>query len=199
MTRIDKSPEMLDAAAANRAQPIEERDLSAAILMHRTLYAADLNWLSKLHVRDGESGIGVPFNPVFEAFLDGRLGQFPWNRALFAVRVDCRANHAPKHTDRPEWRGSLCYVLTSLVIRFDYSLLAARLELGLPLDGKTRRTLDNALLFIESDLKLQHRRQEQAQSASVARMPAEWMGKGHVHVGLPGLHRDECPQCARAA
>jgi hypothetical protein len=196
MTSLRKSDAQLDAEAS---QPLEERDLDAAIEVHRALYAADLNWLLRLHVRDGESGIGPPFSHYFEDFLDGRLGAFPWSRAMLALRQNCRSSHAPKHTDRDEWRGSLCHTLTGMVIRLDYSLDAARFRLGLPEEGKTRRTLDNALLFLERRLEDAYWREQQQRP--VERKPAEWMAREHVHVGLPGLHREDCrnPVCRRLA
>lgn len=197
MTDIRPSPEQLNAQAA---APTEERDLSAAIDMHRALFRADLSWLSKLHVRDGESGIGVPFNPVFEAFLDGRLGQFPYASAVMAMRVNCRVAHRPKHTERDEWNGSLCHSLLGLVIRLDYSLDAARLRLGLPEEGKSRRTLDNALLFVERRLEDMMLRSEREQQATVPRSPVDWMSPVfHQRHDQPGAHQAECPQCIRRA
>lgn len=195
MTRVDRSPEQLNAEAA---QPLEERDLEAAIALHRALYRTDLNWLMKLHVRDGESGLGPPFSPVFEAFLDGRLGQFPYSKALTALRYACRRDHRPKHVDRDEWRGSLCHALVSYVIRQDYALDAARTELGLADAAKSRRTLDNALLWIERRLEEMAQQQDQAQRATVTREPREWMHEEpHRHRALDGLHSVDCenPVC----
>ena len=202
MTAVDKSPEQLDAEAAAPASgeagvPLEERDIKAAIATHRALYRADLGIL-RLHVRDGESGLGPPFSPAFEHFLDQLYGQvFPWSKALLALRNHCRLDHRPKHVDRPEWRGSLCHALVTLVIRQEYSVDMARLQLGLPDAGKSKRTLDNALLFIERRLEDMAQQQDQAQKATVSRSPAEWMAPAHEHRALPGLHAEECEQCRR--
>lgn len=194
MTDIRKSDAQFDAEAS---APLEERDLEAAIELHRILYAADLSWLHKLHVRDGESGIGVPFSPAFEALLDGRLGGFPWSRAMLHLRHRvCRGTH-PEHLERPEWRGSLCHTLVHLVIRHEYSVDHARYELGLPDEAKTRRTLANALLTIERHLDDSMRREQQRQTQP--RKPAEWMAAPWVHRRLDGLHREECEQCRRVA
>lgn len=192
MTRIEKSESQNIAEAA---APLEERDLDAAIAAHRVLYAADLGIL-RLHVRDGESGIGPPFNPVFEAFLDGRLGQFPWSRAFFSLRYRFCRTHS-KHRGPPEWGGALCATLTSLVIRHEYSLDRARMKLGLPNEGKSRRTLDNALLYIEGYLNRLADYEARDHQAAVERTPAEWMRPEHEHHPVPGLHQLECAQCLR--
>lgn len=221
MTRLEKSPEQLDAEAADTLRselnpvrgrgslgvpadsrpapdPIEERDLDAAIALHRALYAVDISWVMKLHQRDGDYGIGVPFNPVFEAYLDGRLGAFPWSKALQSLRQNCRVNHAPKHTDREEWRGSLCHSLLVIVIRHEHPVAEAQRQLGLPNAGKTKRTLDNALLFLERRLEDAYWRDQQTQP--VQRTPAEWMRVEHrQRHDQPGMHRVDCQQCLRAA
>jgi hypothetical protein len=293
VSNVPISPEQRDAEAS---QPLEGRDLEAAIGLHRALFAADLNWLIKLHDWNGESGAdygvlvgnqlqrlnedriirgrsgkpnpishghpqsklawlrrqlvsleteladdlkdprpevkekatakikdlrdqitttedglpleatngkpgigttGLPYNHLFEAFLEGHYSAFPWSKAMLALRDTCRVTHRPKHTDREEWRGSLCASLVGMVIRLDYSLDMARLGLGLPDEGRTRRTLDNSLMFIERRLEDAYWREQQGKP--VERSPAEWMAAGHVHVGLPGLHAQECLQCLRQA
>ncbi len=192
MTNVDKSPEQLNA----EAEPLEERDLDAAIAFHRTLYRVETGLL-KLHQRDGESGLGPPFNPIFAAFLDEHYGAFPWSKALLYLRVMvCRKTHSG-HT-RDEWNGSLCHSLVSSVIRHETSLDYARLQLGLPDEGKTRRTLDSGLLIIERRLEALIA-DDKARQALPARSPAEWMGPQHVHRPLDGLHREDCPQCASVA
>ena len=192
MTRVDKSPEQLDAEAA---APLEERDLDLAVLAHRRLFRVECGIL-RLHQRDGESGLGPPFSQLFENYLDGRLGAFPWSRALFHLRYVCRGNH-PEHL-REEWRGALCWALVNLVVRQDYSLGGARKELYLANEGKSRRTLDSALLTIERRLEDQLAAERQRQTP-VQRSPSEWMAPAHVHHRLEGLHAEECEQCRRAA
>lgn len=192
MTDIRKSPEQLDAEATG---PLEERDIGAAIKWHRTQFCAEVGIL-RLHQRDGESGLGPPFTHPFVAFLDEQYGAFPWSRSLFFLRHRvCRTSHPEHH--RLEWRGALCHELVNLVIRQDYSLDAARLKLGLPHEGKSRRTLDSALLVIERNLE----RLMSEQKPEVHRDPAEWMAPVHVHRPLGGLHGEECenPVCRRAA
>jgi hypothetical protein len=189
VTQIRKSDAQLDAEAA---QPLEERDLDAAIVLHRALYRADI-FIARLHQRDGESGIGPPFSPPFENYLDDRLGGFPWSRALFWLRYRvCRSSH-PEHLTRPEWGSGLCYRLVDLVVRREFSLDMARLELGLSSGPRSRRTLDSALLAIERRMEDQARLEQAKQSRP--RLPAEWMGPAHHHRALGGLHAAECPQC----
>lgn len=194
MSNVPISPEQRDAQAA-----APERNLEAAIALHRALYRADVGWLQKLHQRDGESGLGPPFSPPFEAYLDGRLGAFPWSKALLSLRHTCRVMHRPKHTDRDEWRGSLCHALVGMVIRLEWSLDYARLQLGLADEGRSRRTLDHGLLYIERRLQDMANADEREQKASLPREPVEWTAAPHEHHALGGLHRAECPQCARAA
>ena len=193
MTDIRKSDAQLDAEAAAP----EDRDLDQAIAAHRILYRVETGIL-KLHQRDGESGLGPPFNPIFAAYLDEHYGAFPWSKALLYLRLMvCRKTHSG-HTQRDEWNGSLCHSLVSYVIRHKTSLDYARLQLGLPDEGKTRRTLDSALLIIERRLEALIA-DDKAKQALPARTPAEWMAGQHQHVAMPGLHAIECPQCNQAA
>lgn len=187
MTDIRKSDAQLDAEAA------EDRDLDQAIAAHRILYRVETGVL-KLHQRDGESGLGPPFNPIFAAFLDEQYGSFPWSKALLFLRWNvCRRTHT-EHLEHTEWRGSLCYALVSLVIRHETSLDYARLQLGLPDEKRTRRTLDSALLVMERRLEALLA-DDKAKQSLPARTPAEWMATDYGHRRLPGLHALECPQC----
>lgn len=197
MTRIERSDSQLNAEAA---QPLEDRDLGQAIAVHRAMFAADRNWLTKLHVRDGESGLGVPFSPAFEALLEGRLGQFPYSKAMLGLRDrHCRGLHLPKHSSRDEWQGALCHTLVGLVIRLELPLPEAQRRLGLPNERQTRRTLDNALLYLERRIEDDYAAYilRETQKHRPARTPNEWMAPDHQHLPLPGLHADDCIQCLR--
>jgi hypothetical protein len=192
MTDIRKSDAQLDAEAA----AIEDRDLDAAIDLHRALYQVETGIL-KLHQRDGESGLGPPFNPIFAAFLDEQYGAFPWSKALTYLRWNvCHRTHVT-HRERSEWSGSLCHSLVSLVIRHDLAVGRAQWQLGLPDAGKTRRTLDSALLVMER--RLESLLADDKAKQLPARTPAEWMATDHGHRALPGLHAAECEQCNRVA
>lgn len=191
MTRVDKSPEQLDAEASAP----EDRDLEQAIAAHRLLFKAETGIL-KLHQRDGESGLGPPFNPIFAAYLSEEYFAFPWSKALLHLRWRvCRQTHT-EHLERPEWGGSLCHSLVALVIRQEHGLDMARLQLGLPDEKRTRRTLDSALLAIERRLEVLIE-DDKAKQSLPAREPREWMGAVHrPRHDQPGLHQAECPQCA---
>ena len=207
MTDIRKSDAQLDAEAAAP----EDRDLDAAIRDHRILFRVETGLL-KLHARDGDdAGIGPPFNPVFADYLNAmawreKPGQtekppmapaaMPWSKSLLFLRwMVCRKTHV-KHWEKPEWGGSLCHALVSYVIRHETSLDYARLQLGLPDEGKSRRTLDSALLVIERRLEalLQD---DRAKQALPPRSPSEWMAAAYRHQPLGGAHALECenPVC----
>ena len=191
MTDIRKSDAQLDAEAA------EERDLGQAIAIHRLMYRHDNGLPLKLHQRDGDdAGLGAPFNSLFAAYLDGTIGHTDsWNGALLWMRENvCRRTHA-KHWEPKVWGGALCYRLTSHVIRREWPLSTAMAQLGLTEDALSQRTLNSALMVIENRLDYILR----AERPEVQREPREWMAAPHVHVGLPGLHAEDCPQCARAA
>ena len=185
MTDLRKSDAQLDAEAA---QPLEERDLGAAIVLHRTLYAVETGLL-KLHQRDGESGLGPPFNPVFAAFLDEAYFAFPWHRSLDHLRGVCLNLHT-KHFD------DLCFGLVSLVVRYGFSLDYAHMRLALPDPAKTRRCLDSALLTIER--RLETLLSEDRARQTYERPASEWMASVHVHRHPPGSSLEDCPQCRAA-
>jgi hypothetical protein len=211
VTSLRKSDAQLDAEAS---APLEERDLDAAIAAHRVLYAADLGIL-RLHVRDGESGIGPPFAPPFANFLDywycdakepcghdhtndlpiARYGiQFPWTSGLKAVRIECRRSHK-EHWDRPEWRGSFCYQLVSMVCCRNWTYERACFELAAS-PRRTRGPMFRALRRIEDEMQKMHDK-EMARQSPAPRTPAEWMAEEHHHRVLDGLHVEDCIQCLR--
>jgi hypothetical protein len=190
VTRVDKSPEQLNAEASP-----EDRDLDAAIALHRALYQVETGIL-KLHQRDGESGLGPPYNPIFAAFLDEQYGSFPWSKALLYLRWNvCRRIHH-NHRHRDEWNGSLCYSLVEAVVKHELSVGRAQWELGLPDNDATRSTLNSGLLTMERRLEalLQD---DKAKQDLPARTPEEWMAPERSHRATPGIHEDECqnPVC----
>jgi hypothetical protein len=100
---------------------------------HRQLYAADRH-ISRLAtttpppLKDPETGLyssdpghlGMTLTGRFARLLghpDGFGTSFPWTKALWALRVECRRKH-PYHrgADVPYWRGSLCHQAVTLVI-----------------------------------------------------------------------------------
>jgi hypothetical protein len=168
MTDPRKSDAQLDAEAA--APP---RDLDAAIALHRLLYQDDL-FFAKMHQRDGDYGIGVPFNPIFAGFLDEWYATTLWHRAYQRINL-----------------GLYARALVNLVIRQQYSVDMARLRLQLPDAERTDRTLTSALTAIE------RRMDTQLEPEPQQRTPAEWMGRPHEHREPGGPLPDECPQCRR--
>jgi hypothetical protein len=214
MTDIRPSPEALDAAAANRAQPIEERDLEQAIALHRALAHAEVS-IARLHQRDGEpeetdprkvkrktnghgiGATGLPFSHPFQRFLDESFGvTFPWSAGLKALRHECRRSHS-EHWDRDVWQGSLCYRLISMTCRFDWSYERACYELGVTPE-RTRPVLLRGLRRIENKLaELQARATETVKSDEGRN---DWQAPvHHQRHDQPGLHASECPQCRGAA
>lgn len=195
MTTIRKSDAQLDAEAS--ALP---RNLEQAIQLHRALASAEL-FLPRLHQRDGEFGIGLPFSHPFERFLDGSFGpSFSWSAGLKAVRQDCRRTHS-EHWSRPEWRGSLCATLVTLVCRpaYLYSFERACYELGVTPE-RTERTLLKAFRRIEQRLDEIQARETEVVKSSEGRH--DWQAPAHVHRPLDGLHdappeQGGCIQCWR--
>lgn len=173
-----------------------QRSLPHAIALHRALSQAEIGGLLRLHVRDGESGIGPPFAQPFEHYLDARYGvAFPWSAGLKALRADCRRTHSD-HWARPEWRGSLCYRLVHLVVRDGYSFERACYELVCTPE-RTERTILRAFRRIEQKLDELQARETEVVKSSEGRH--DFMAAPHVHRPLDGLHRVDCPQCRRAA
>ncbi len=188
MSRVDRSPEQLNAEAAAPYAPLAPR-----LVLHRLL-AHDEATILKLHVRDGDdSGVGVPFNETFARFLEEKYGtQYPWSAGLKSVRVECRRSH-PEHWRDP-FRGSLCATLVSMVCRFDWDYGKACLELGL-YPSKTEATMQRALRRIEERLdELQARATSTVESDKGRH---DWLAPVHEHRSVPGLHMQECRQCLR--
>lgn len=206
MTQVDKSPEQLSAEAAAPPVPLAPR-----LALHRYLSHQETS-IVRLHQRDGEpeetdprrvvrktnrhgiGATGLPFSHPFERFLSESFGQtFPWSAGMKAVRVECRRSHSD-HWERPEWNGSLCYRLVSLVCRYDWSYSAACYELHVDPE-RTEAVVHRALRRIEQKLtELQARASEVVASDSGRN---EWWSAPHEHHVVPGLHESECLQCLR--
>jgi hypothetical protein len=188
MTDIRKSDAQFDAEASAPPLPLAPR-----LALHRLLARQDMGIL-KLHQRDGDFGIGLPFSHPFERFLDGIYGvEKPWMAGLKALRVECRRSHSD-HWTRPEWRGSLCHSLVAKTCVLDVSWTWACFDLYVD-PAKTEPVMQNALRRIEQKLtELQARASEVVASDSGRN---EWWASKHVHHVVPGLHREDCRQCQR--
>jgi hypothetical protein len=108
--------------------------LEQAIELHRELYRSDL-FIDRLVARQPPTSLdlntGVLHQEPAAAIgmtVSGRLlryvshpegfgSDFPWSKALWLLRVECRRRH-PHHRSakRPYWRGSLCHEAVKLVI-----------------------------------------------------------------------------------
>lgn len=203
MTRIDRSPEQLDAEAGRRDLP-----LNALIALHRSLRKDELH-IDRLTAdeppvfvdpntgerrSDEMSKLGPTLSFRLTAYITGSYGTtFPWARAAFLLRVTCRREH-PEHQDRREFRGSLCNRLVNLVVGEGWDPGKASVFLDIDPD-RARRTLGHALRTIEAHLDAQRERAERAQREAAGRFSL-WES-GHEHHAVPGLHSAECPQCRR--
>lgn len=216
MTRVDKSPEQLNAEAAAGTRDL--RSFSDLIEEARAAYRGDLTFKpvtsrvpsdpepmdvaqydaatmtympgsETIDVVDaGELG-GYALTQRMVRLLEGHYREFPWMKALHALRDKCRKEH-PEHLDRNEFRGSLCYRLAYLVVVTGRSPGEACLELGIGGD-KARRNLRTSLLWIERAEDEYRRRAQQRETGF-----SEGIESVERH-GLPGLHSQDCPRCRR--
>jgi len=193
MTAVDVSPEQLNAEAVAPSRSLED-----AIVLHRALSMAETSIL-RLHQRDGESGLGPPFSPAFERFLDAFYGTaFPWSAGLKSLRWDCRRNHS-EHWSRKEWQGSLCYRLVHLTVREGWHFDRACYELWVD-PNRTERVLLRGLRRIEQRLtELASREESRTISERGAQDPTRPAEPAHVHRHPPESSLEDCPQCVRAA
>ena len=188
--------------------------LDATIDLHRQLYHSDL-WIERLVSRqpptslDLNTGVlhqepgaatGMPMSGRMLRYLshpEGYGSDFPWSKALAALKYHCRKNH-PDHrrADRPYWRGSLCWQVVFLVVVRGFSPTAAgqilRLERIEPLLPRALRTIEDTMDDYRAKAEKRAREDEgRGDGAIPVERPA--------HHAVPGLHAAECPQCRRAA
>lgn len=191
MTRVDVSPEQLNAEAAAPASA----DLVGRLALHRALAHAETS-IVRLHQRDGDdAGLGPPFSHPFVQFLDESFGvSFPWSAGLKTLRLECRRSHSEHWRD--EYGGSLCYRLVSMTCRFGWSYQRACYDLQVTPE-RTERTLQRALKRIEDKLAELQARATETVHADAGRN--DWMAPAHQHRAVAGLHAVECPQCLRRA
>lgn len=115
------------------------RDLVSAIEDHRAMYRADLlipRLVSRqpptsldlnTGVLDQEPGAatGMAMSGRLLRFLshpEGYGQDFPWHRALWQLRVECRREH-PQHrsSEHRYWRGALCWQIVSLTVTREWT------------------------------------------------------------------------------
>jgi hypothetical protein len=108
--------------------------LEQAIETHRELYRAD-TYIDRLVARQPPTSLDLNTGVLHQEpaaavgmTVSGRLlryvshpegfgSDFPWSKALWLLRVECRRRHHDhRSADRPYWRGSLCHEAVKLVI-----------------------------------------------------------------------------------
>jgi hypothetical protein len=122
---------------------------------------------------------------------EGFGSDFPWSRALYRLRWDCRKNH-PNHrgADVPYWRGSLCHELVRFVILREFSVQSAAAVLRY---DNPEPILRQALTFIEESMDHARERAEKRAREDEGR------GDGAIPVERPAHHVpsqehvSECP------
>jgi hypothetical protein len=195
--------------------------LEQAIETHRELYRADtlidrlvarqppttldLN-TGILHVEDG-TRIGMTMSGRLLKYVghpEGYGADFPWSKALWLLRVECRRRHHDhRAADRPYWRGSLCHEAVKLVVIGGES--GGTGPLSPEHAGRILRIdrIDELLLrafrFLEESMDSFRRRAELRAREDEGRGDGAIPVPRAAHHAVPGLHKQDCPQCRRAA
>lgn len=184
--------------------------LAATIATHRGMYRDELH-IERLVQRQPPTTLdlntGVLHQEPAAAIgmtISGRLlkyvshpegygADFPWSRALYRLRFDCRRNH-PYHraADRPYWRGSLCWQLVTFVIVRGWSVHSAAEILRYDNPEPVLRT---ALAFIEAAMDDARRKAEKRSREDEGRFTI--YDAAPVHHAPSQEHVMECPnpQC----
>lgn len=182
--------------------------LDRTIATHRALYHDDL-FISRLvarqppttldlntgqlHVEDG-TRIGMTMSGRLLKYVshpEGYGSDFPWSRALYKLRWDCRRNH-PTHrgADVPYWRGSLCHELVRFVILREFSVRSAAAVLRY---DNPEPVLRQALTFIEAAMDDARRKAEKRQRDEEGRGPGAIPAPEWRHHAPSDQHVAECP------
>jgi hypothetical protein len=182
--------------------------LQQAIETHRELYRSDL-FIDRMVARQPPTSLdlntGVLHQEPAAAIgmtVSGRLlryvshpegfgSDFPWSKALYRLRWDCRKNH-PHHrgADVPYWRGSLCHELVRFVVLREFSVQSAAAVLRY---DNPEPVLRQALTFIEESMDHARERAEKRAREDEGR------GDGAIPVERPAHHVpsqehvSECP------
>jgi hypothetical protein len=196
--------------------------LSDLIATHRDMYRADMS-IPKLVSRqpptslDRNSGVttqepGAATGMAMSGRLLKLLGHpegygadFPWLKALWLLRVECRRHH-PHHrsADRPYWRGALCYEAVKLVciggdalpygpLTTDSAMRILKLDHIEPLLRGAFREIETIMDdFRDRAAKRERQLEAHALPVNAAAPPAERHDQG-------GMHRLDCPKCKKGA
>lgn len=211
MTRIEKSPEQLDAEAS--------APLSATIALHRGL-ARDDAYIEKLVSHqppttfDYEKAgwdqheaaiIGMNMSARLYRYVEAPSGgEFPWRAGFRRLRRHCRNHHRPYHmgSDVPWYRGSLCQESVRLTV-LGPEKRTAKLDGPLSVHDASQLlrydhlepVLREAFAYIEAAMsdfraRAERRAREETGRFTIYDQPPE-------HHAVDGLHRAECPQCRK--
>lgn len=187
---------------------------------HRAMYRADL-YISQLvtrqppssmDVRTGErnqepgAATGMAMAGRFLRYLSHPEGygyDFPWSKALWKLRVECRRNH-PQHRsgDRPFWRGSLCHQAVRLTVIGGEAgrigpLSASNAARVLRLDH-IESMLRRAFGDIETTMDDYRERAEKRVREDEGLAPPVGVAmRAPERHDMGGMHRADCPQCRR--
>jgi hypothetical protein len=175
--------------------------LQQAIETHRELYRSDL-FIDRMVARQPPTSLdlntGVLHQEPAAAIgmtVSGRLlryvshpegfgSDFPWSKALYRLRWDCRKNH-PHHrgADVPYWRGSLCHELVRFVVLREFSVQSAAAVLRY---DNPEPVLRQALTFIEESMDHARERAEKRAREDEGR------GDGAIPAGAPRTQSRAC-------
>lgn len=191
--------------------------LLAQILLHQGMHHAELR-IERLASRqpptlidrsgtrrsEPSTSLGMTLSARLLRYLshpEGYGDAFPWSRALWLLRVECRRRHQHhRGPDVPYWRGALCHQLVMFTVVRGYSIASTARILRY---DRPEPVLRYALAYIESvidqlmasgrELDRQGETERQARVSGHA-LSAQPHRERH---DMPGLHRVECPQCRR--
>ena len=186
--------------------------LAAQITLHRNLYRDDTH-ISRLVQRqppttldlntgtlhqEPAAAVGMTMSARLLKYVshpEGYGAEFPWSRALYRLRYDCRRNH-PYHraSDRPYWRGSLCWQLVTFVIVRGWSVHNAAEILRY---DNPEPVLRNALAFIEAAMDDARRKAEKRSREDEGHGPGAVPAPEWRHHAVPGMHMADCPRCRK--
>ena len=188
--------------------------LAATIALHRQLLRDDAH-IARLVSRQPPTSLDLHTGVLHEEpaaaigmNMSGRLlkyvghpegygSDFPWSKALFRLRYQCRREH-PYHraADRPYWRGSLCHELVRFTVIREFSIENAAKILRY---DNPEPVLRYALSYIEASMDEARRKAEQRVRDEEGRFSVTDAPRVEQRHDQPGLHASECPQCRRNA
>ena len=135
---------------------------------------------------------------------EGYGSDFPWSKARWLLRVECRRRHRHHRgqmfvrRDGKEvdlWNGSLCHELVGLVVTRGFSVENAAKVL---IYDNPEPVLRYALTYIEATMDQLRAKAERRSREDEGHGPGAIPVRPPAHHSVPGLHEQECPQCRAA-